>query len=36
MASNEEVLQMVIIGIPRVAERIAELPDEQGQVPLRR
>ena len=29
MASNEEVLQMVIIGIPRVAERIAELPNEQ-------
>jgi hypothetical protein len=29
MTSNEEVLQMVIIGIPRVAERIAELPDAQ-------
>jgi hypothetical protein len=29
MTSNEEVLQMVIIGIPRVAERIAEHPDAQ-------
>lgn len=29
MASNEEKLQKAIIGIPRVAERIAELPDEQ-------
>jgi hypothetical protein len=28
MASNEEILQMVIIGIPRVAERIAELRGE--------
>jgi hypothetical protein len=29
MASNEEKLQKAIIGIPRVAERIAELPDQQ-------
>jgi hypothetical protein len=29
MASNDEILQMAIIGIPRVAERIVELPDEQ-------
>jgi hypothetical protein len=29
MASNEEIVQKAIIGIPRVAERILELPDEQ-------
>ena len=29
MASNEESLQKAIIGIPRVAERIVKLPDEQ-------
>jgi hypothetical protein len=31
MASNEELLHMVMVGIPRVAERILELPDEQRQ-----
>jgi hypothetical protein len=29
MSSNEEILQKAIIGIPRVAERIVELPDAQ-------
>lgn len=29
MASNQETLQMAIVGIPRVAGRIVELPDEQ-------
>jgi hypothetical protein len=29
MASSEEILQKAITGIPRVAERIVELPDEQ-------
>ena len=31
MASNEEILQGAITGIPRVAERIMHLPDEQRQ-----
>lgn len=29
MASDEEALQKAIIGIPRIAERIVKLPDEQ-------
>ena len=29
MAWSEDILQKAIIGIPRVAERIAELPDAQ-------
>ena len=29
MSSSEEIRQKAITGIPRVAERIAELPDEQ-------
>ena len=29
MASSEDILQKAIVGIPRVAERIAELPDAQ-------
>jgi len=29
MPSNEEILALLIIGIPRVAERIAGLNDEQ-------
>ena len=35
MASNDEALQKAIIGIPRVAERIAELPDGQREKALR-
>ena len=35
MASNEESLQKAIIGIPRVAERIVKLPDEQREKALR-
>lgn len=34
MASNEEALQKAIIGIPRVAERIVKLPDEQREKAL--
>jgi hypothetical protein len=29
MASNDEILQNVILGIPRVAKRIVELPEQQ-------
>lgn len=35
MASNEQALQKAIIGIPRVAERIAELPDVQREKALK-
>jgi hypothetical protein len=35
MASNQEALQKAIIGIPRVAERIAELPDAQREKALK-
>jgi hypothetical protein len=35
MASNEETLQKAIIGIPRVAERIVRLPDEQREKALK-
>lgn len=35
MASNEQALQKAIIGIPRVAERIAELPDAQREKALK-
>jgi hypothetical protein len=35
MASNEEVLQKAIIGIPRVAERIVGLPDDEREKALR-
>jgi hypothetical protein len=31
MSSNKEILQQTIVGIPRVAERIVELPEEQRQ-----
>ena len=34
MASNEEILQGAIVGIPRVAERIMKLPGEQRQKAL--
>jgi len=34
MSSNKEILQTAIIGIPRVAERILELPEEQRQQAL--
>ena len=29
MASNDEILQSVILGIPRIAKRIVELPEGQ-------
>jgi hypothetical protein len=35
MASNEEALQKAIIRIPRVAERIVKLPDEQREKALK-
>lgn len=35
MASSEDVLQKAIVGIPRVAERIAELPDAQWEQAFR-
>ncbi len=35
MASNDEALQKAIIGIPRVAERIVKLPDEQREKALK-
>jgi predicted GTPase len=35
VASSEEILQMAIIGIPRLAERIIELPDEQRERALK-
>lgn len=35
MASNEEALQKAIIGIPRIAERIVKLPDEQREKALK-
>lgn len=35
MASKEQALQKAIIGIPRVAERIAELPDAQREKALK-
>jgi selenocysteine lyase/cysteine desulfurase len=34
MSSNKEILQTAIIGIPRVAERIAKLSEEQRQQAL--